>query len=143
MNKKNILHQMFIIVHHLKKEFAEMASKYNLTEMEAKFLIHIGYGHEKTSELIKYFEKHKSTIRQKTKSLEEKGYLKTVASLEDRREINLEFTSKGQSFFDKMSLLKKSHYEKVFKDFSKKEIDLLSDLLNKLEINKDHEKYTC
>lgn len=125
---------MFLIVHQLKKEFAEIVGEYDLTEMEAKFLLHIGHGNSKISDLIRYFEKHKSTIRQKTKSLEEKGYIISDSDSEDKRERNLYFTQKGTDFFAEMKHLRAIHFKKVFKDFSKKELQMLEELLIKINV---------
>ena len=120
-NQRDILHTMFMSVYQLKKDFKHFLSDYPLTEMEAKFIFYIGSGHSKTSELIERFRKHKSTIRQKTRSLEEKGYITVDSAEDDKRERVVLLTKKGASFYSKMKAVEKKYHARVFRDFSEKD----------------------
>jgi len=141
--RRNILHGMFVIVHHLKKDFVNFVSQYDVTEMEAKFIFFIGDEHNKTADLIERFKKHKSTIRQKTRSLEKKGYITVQNSKEDKRERIVVLTKKGKEFYTEMKKIEKKYHNKVFKNFSKKDKDSLRELLQKLEITQNYDCDIC
>lgn len=136
MNKdKNVLHMMFVLVHHLKKGFQEFLSQGDLTEMEAKIIFFMEGTEVKTSEIIRHFKKHKSTITQKTKSLEEKGYVLFVSDAKDKRQRNIQLTQKGLEFRSNMKSLEEEYRNSVFKDFTKAEKKELLRLLEKIDIN--------
>ena len=59
--------------------------------------------------MIDFFKKHKSTITQKTKSLEEKGFIIIEQGKEDRRERVIHLTKTGMSFYKKLT--------KIMEDF--------------------------
>lgn len=132
--EEKILHLMYTSVHFLKKEFNHVISNYNISEMEAKFLFHIGDEKEKTCDLINFFKKHKSTVTQKTKSLEQKGFLVAKSSTHDKREKVLALTEKGKEFYKKVDILKKKYHKEVFKNINTNEQKQLYLLLQKLDI---------
>lgn len=140
MNKRDeLLHMIFSLAFKLKKNFSDIISKYNLTEIEAKFIYHIGDGErKKTCELIDYFKKHKSTVRQKTKSLERKGFIEIEKSQGDKRERIINLTKKGEEFFLKIKKIREKYSEIIFQNFSKEEEDYLYSLLKKIVIKKDN-----
>ncbi|MFT6361298.1 MAG: DNA-binding MarR family transcriptional regulator [Candidatus Paceibacteria bacterium] len=134
---------MFVIVHHLKKDFVQFVSQYDLTEMEAKFIFYIGDENNKTSALIERFKKHKSTIRQKTLALEKKGFIVVKASTEDKRERIIDLTKKGKDFYIEMKKIEKKYHNTVFKDFSEEDREGLMRLLQKLEITENYDCNIC
>ncbi len=141
--QENIIHDIFVIVHNLKKNFKLFIQEYGLTLMEAKFIFYIGEGHQKTSDLICHFEKHKSTIRQKTKSLENKGYIVIENAPDDKRERVLSFTKKGKVFYERSRSLKKEYYANIFQKFNSQQEDKLFELLNMLTINERNDHEIC
>ena len=142
-NQSNILHSMFTAVYILKKGFAEFVSEYDLTEMEAKFIFHMGGKKHKTCDLIDFFKKHKSTIRQKTRALEKKGFITIECGEEDKRERHINLTPKGEDFYKKIKNVQRKYYKDVFSKFTKEEENELHILLNKLEINKENDHEVC
>jgi len=138
-NKRNILHMMFVVVSQLRKDFKEFLAEYDLTEMEAKFILFIGDGYDQTSQLIERFKKHKSTIRQKTRSLEEKGYLNITSSPADKRERLVVLTKKGNTFYSEIKKAEKEYHAQVFKDFSVQDQKELLSLLEKIKITGNYD----
>ena len=142
-NQSNILHSMYTIAYILKKGFTEFVSDYDLTEMEAKFLFRIGSKKQKTCDLIDFFQKHKSTIRQKTRALEEKGFITIECGKDDKRERLVNLTKKGEDFYSNIKDIKDQYHKNIFKKFTKDEEQELYILLNKLEITKENNHETC
>jgi len=131
--QEKILHLMYTSVHFLKKEFEIVIKDYDISEMEAKFLFHINEKENKTCDLIDFFRKHKSTITQKTKSLEEKGFLVIKNDINDRREKSVSLSEKGKKFHKEINILKEKYHKKIFKNFSIEDQNILYSLLGKLE----------
>ena len=142
-NKRNILHLMFVLVAQLRRDFKEFLIDYDLTEMEAKFILFIGEGFNETAQLIERFKKHKSTIRQKTRSLEEKGYVTTTSGTVDKRERIVVLTDKGNSFYTEMKKAELEYHNQVFKNFSQKDQKELVKLLGKIEITQNYDYDVC
>jgi DNA-binding MarR family transcriptional regulator len=137
-SKEEILHILYTAAFILKKNFSHFVSQYNLSEMEAKFIFQIGsknqYNDNKTCDLIDFFKKHKSTITQKTKSLEEKGFIIIEQGKEDRRERVIHLTKTGMSFYKKLTKIMEDYNNKIFQKFTKQEEEQLRTLLKKLDI---------
>lgn len=142
-DSQDILHTMFQLVYSLKKDFRIFLSDHDVTEMEAKFIFFI---HKKTvsiPDLIDYFQKHKSTITQKTKSLLDKGYIQINPGDNDKRERLVSLSKKGLNWVNLMKKEKKQYYEKIFKNLTEKERNQLFSLMNKLEIYYENEHSIC
>lgn len=140
---QNILHSMFGIVHALKKDFILFLTDYDLTEMEAKFIFFIKSDTVSVSDLIQHFKKHKSTIRQKTKSLEDKGYISVTESSHDKRERLIQLTQKGVDWLKAIKKTKEVYYKNIFKKFNALEKEQLVTLLSKLEIHYEKNQKSC
>lgn len=139
--ERDILHRLSVIVYHLKKGFQDFITPYGLTEMEAKIIFFMDNGQCKTSELITRFEKHKSTIRQKTRSLEEKKYIIVKHAENDKRERIISLTKKGEDFYTNFKKIEREYSQKVLYKFNLQEKQTLIALLEKIEI--EHHENTC
>jgi DNA-binding MarR family transcriptional regulator len=111
--------------------------KFGLSEAEARFLfiIGLGGGERKISELIDFSGKHKSTVRQKLSLLEKKLLINVSSCSQDKREKNVSFTKKGEKLFQKILKINNSYQKKIFKKFTNKELETLLKLLNKLTLD--------
>lgn len=139
--ERDILHRLFVIVYHLKKKFQDFIAEYDITEMEAKIIFFMDSDQCKTSDIINRFEKHKSTIRQKTRSLEEKGYITMDHADHDKRERIIHLTQKGKKFHALLKNIEKKYHKDVFKKFNKKQQQEFINLLEKIEI--EHYENIC
>jgi len=139
--ERDILHRLFVIVYHLKKKFQEFIGEYNITEMEAKIIFSMETYQSKISDIIKRFEKHKSTITQKTRSLEEKGYVTMNYAKGDRRERVLTLTKKGKKFHTHIKDIEKKYHDDVFCKFTPQQKKEFIRLLNKIEV--EHYENIC
>lgn len=67
--------------------------------------------------------------------LEKKGFVERQAVPNNRRQYNIELTEQGQAFIDKHMDLVRETREQSLEGFSKKEIDMLSELLLRIQNN--------
>ena len=139
-NNYKVFHKIFHISYILGLDFKNFAADFELSEMEAKFMFCIGDGNRKISDLICFFKKHKSTITQKINALEGKKYIKIENSSHDKRERKVTLTKKGELIHQKMLKVKGEYRKKVFKNLTKKDQNQLLELLEKINLEKKHEK---
>lgn len=133
-HEKKTLHIMFTLVHFLKKGFKKFLMTYDITEMEAKILLLAENNQIKTSNIINHFKKHKSTITQKTRALEHKGYIFIKNSPDDKRERIIHLTEKGIAFNADIKDAEREFHNNAFADFSGVEKKQLLNLLEKIDI---------
>ncbi len=140
MNIENgfkIFHTIFLKSFLIKKDVKKNVERFGLSETEVRFMFFIGLGNgeRRINEFISFSGKHKSTVRQKLLSLEKNNFININICDEDKREKKVSFTKKGKNLFQKILNINNSYQEKVFKQFSKKEIEMLLSLLKKIHTN--------
>lgn len=132
-DEKIIIHSIFTLAYILRSDFRFFLRDFDISPIEAKFLLMIFRGFHSVPELSQHFRKHKSTIAQKIHGLHEKALIKTVVSKHDRREKKLFLTEKGKKMAQEISLLHEQYLDNSFQDFSKKELSQLKSLLDKIK----------
>lgn len=142
-DQKTIIHKLFICTHLIRKEYDDFPILGNLTESEAKIIYKLGMGIDNLSDIIKYFKLHKSTIRQKTRSLEEKKLIKIIVDKDDMRQRKIKLTKKGEKIYQTILDFEEEIYQRIFKDFKKNEIKELKTLVEKINVNYNDEYDIC
>lgn len=84
------------------------------------------------NELAKNIHRTKPTTTVLVDKLEKFGFLKREKSVEDNRVTYLSLTKKGQSLKPIFEKISKDLIKKIYKDFSKEEINFATDILNKM-----------
>jgi len=139
-----IFHQILLISYFLKKRRKKMY-KSSLSEEEAKCLLFLGMGNgeKRISECIHFFQKHKSTVRQKLLSLEKKKIISLKHCDGDKREKKIMLTNKGKKLFSEILERNKFFKRQIFQNFSELEKRNFVKLLTKIKENiKNYEKET-
>ena len=139
-----IFHQILLISYFLKKRRRKIY-KSSLSEEEAKCLLFLGMGNgeKRISECIHFFQKHKSTVRQKLLSLEKERIISLKHCDGDKREKKIMLTNKGKKLFSEILERNKFFKQQVFQNFSESEKRNFVKLLAKIKENiKNYEKET-
>ncbi len=131
-----ILHLLFVQTYFLKKEIEERIKEIHLSETEARIIFFLGIsgGVRKMSELRSFIQKHKSTLRQHVKKLEEKNIIYLEREVGDQREKKVFFTSYGKKFFRDILDFNREYQKSIFQDFSQKNLKTFLSFLKKMRI---------
>ncbi len=127
-----IFHRIFYLAYRIKKERKKMMQNFNLSEAEAQILFFLGLNHGEVEnyKLVNFYQKHKSTIRQKLKTLEEKDLI-IFEKCNDERKKKIRLSQKGAKLFKKILSLNTEYQNSVLQKFSEKEKKTLIKLLDK------------
>ncbi len=89
------------------------------------------------SQIAEKIKKDKTNVARMASNLEQKGFIKRVNSVEDRRVLKLYLTSVGKSLGEKVVPIAEEFNETVCKGFSQEELNELERLLSKINHNVD------
>jgi len=134
MNKNIVLNnQFFIVIALLEKTGNQIFSKFGLTVKTYAILVAIDGGCTKSTELAKNIQGSKASVTQKTKWLEEKGLIYRELDKKDKRIWYFYLTDKGKETLKRVVPDYEKALNKLFRSFSKKEIDLVIKMFKIME----------
>ncbi len=138
-NGFKVFHNIFSLAFSIKKDVGEAVKTFGLSEAEARFLFFIGLGggERKMEELLLFFQKHKSTVRQKITSLEAKKLIISSLCHDDKRTKKVSFTEKGKKLFQKILRVNTAYQKQVLQQLSQEEVQTLLSLLEKINVKKN------
>ena len=136
-NQFKIIQKILDIAFLIQKQVKPASKQFGLTEMEAQFLVFLGIQKKEIPirQFVCFFHKHKSTVRQKLKPLEKKGFIKLSIPDDDKREKRVSLTKKGREVFQKIAKEKRRYRSVLFQNFSEDDFTQLLQLLEKLQFN--------
>ncbi len=141
----------FSFVHHvlrfsafLNRELGLVSKRFKLRETEARYLILIGSRSSCTSwvpiqDLTCFFAKHKSTIRQKLRWLEERGYVEFQKGKRDQRRKFVRLTESGCKLFHRLKREKEGVRRRLFQELRLKELKECIHVFEKLYVRSQQE----
>lgn len=111
--------------------------KFNVNNSEVPILIALYVnGSLNQEDLYKIYQLNDSTVAKALLRLEEKGFIEREINPKDRRRKIVKLTSRGKDVSEKV-LVPEDFFNKMFKNFSKEELNQLEYLFGKLMNNID------
>src|SRR3989338_1303867 len=66
------------------------------------------------------------------------GHVHRLPSHEDRRQVIVELTSRGRSFFEQFAAVARARWEEVLRPLTRRELEAFYDVVTKLQIGRAH-----
>ncbi|MDY5213562.1 MarR family winged helix-turn-helix transcriptional regulator [Intestinibacter sp.] len=132
--------EVFSIIHkvdnQIKREIDQIACKYGLTGIQSFFLKCIYDNSAKgdlfQKDLEKMFDIRRSSVSTMISCVEKKGYIKRESIPTDKRINKIVLTEEGRKKFESVDADLKEYKQKLLKDFSDEDIELVYNMLQKI-----------
>lgn len=117
--------------------FAEAQRKYSLTanERDVLLFLHNNRGFDTAADIVKYRSISKSLVSKSVDSLTRRGFLETVQTERDLRQVHLCITKEATSVVLELTQTQRHFFEMLGEGISEAESDIFNQVLRKLENN--------
>ncbi len=131
--------------HQVQKLMVRKLRQYDVSPMQCRTLtyLHEAEGEVNQKQLERHLMVKPSTVNGIVDRLEEKGMLRRTASPSDGRCRLLALTPQGMQFYDKFTAIVQEVNDRLEKDFSPEEVQLLTSLLLRVAKNLTEEGDVC